>query len=130
MSLRFIFSSLLVLLVAGCASGGGGHVAVSPSSMQSVRVSTPGVMGASCVLQMPTGSYVLLSPARIDVPRSSGPLTVSCNKGEHFRGKTTVKSSRVVENGADIYSYPASVSVPMTLHNPSLKPKYRVIGDG
>lgn len=122
----FLFAATLAVMLAGCASSTPPEKLADVQASQSVRVHTPGVTGAACVLQTQGGSYVLMSPARVDVPRNAGSLSVTCSKGEHFRGARTVKARHVVENGSTIYSYPENLSVAMTLHKPSLKTKYRV----
>lgn len=123
---RLLVPAVLLLALAGCSHAPPPVAAAGSSPLQSVRVDTPGVTGAACVVQTAAGTSVVLSPARLDVPRNAQALAVTCSKGEHFRGAQTVASRRVVENGDSVYSYPASVSVPMTLYNPSLKPEYRV----
>ena len=126
MKRSLLISLLAPLLLAACGHASGQAQTGSSSSWQSVRIDTPGVEGAACVLQTGAGSYVILSPATIDVPRNPGTLSVSCSKGEHFRGAQAVEARRIVEDGDNVYSYPASVSVPMTLYTPSLEPKVRV----
>jgi hypothetical protein len=124
--IRHLAASVVLLALAGCAYAPPLQESSAEPVLQSVRIDTPGTEGAACALQTPTGSTVVMTPARIRVPRGPGSLTVSCSKGEHFRGAKRVTAQRAIEGGAESYSYPDSVSVPMSLYNPSLKPNYRV----
>jgi hypothetical protein len=81
-------------------------------------------MGATCAVQTATGSFVVVSPASVEVMRGPASITVSCSKGEHYRGEQVV-NARPMMGGW--YTYPACVTVPMTLYTPSLKPKYKVL---
>jgi hypothetical protein len=94
---------------------------------QSVRVDTPGVFGAACTLQSPSGSQVVLSPASVRVARDSRPLRVFCTKGEHFRGAQVIQARKVAdENQETAWLYPASVSVPMRLNDSSFQADIKI----
>jgi hypothetical protein len=118
-------ATVLLFALAGCSHAPSPQAVAAPYGWQSVRVDTPGTDGAACALQYPSGSSVVMTPARVDVPRGPGTLAVSCSKGEHFRGSTTAVARRAP--GTDAYSYPDTVSVSMSLYEPSLNPAYRVM---
>jgi hypothetical protein len=118
-------ATVLLFALAGCSHAPPQQAGAAPYGWQSVRVDTPGTEGAACALQYPSGSSVVLTPARVDLPRGPGTLAISCSKGEHFRGSTTVAAARVPRT--DDYSYPDVVAVPMSLYEPSLKADYKVM---
>ena len=117
------FAGMTLLALSACSHAPSPRAEGGAAGWQSVRVDTPGVEGATCVLQTAAGSYVVISPASVDVPRGMGPLAVSCSKGEHYRGALTVEAHHTTGNA---YAWPSGVSVPVSLYGPSLKPNYRV----
>ena len=120
--MRYAFV-LMALALAGCGHEGSVYAREAAGKYQSVRIDTPGVEGAACALQTSAGSYVVISPAVVSVTRNAQPMSVSCTKGEHFRGFTTVPARRVADA---VYAYPDNVTVPMGMNTDSLKVNVKV----
>lgn len=108
---------LLALGLAGCAVPESPPVVSDVENHQSLRIATPGMDGAACTLQTRAGSYTVVSPAVVNVTRSENPLSISCTKGEHFRGFKRVAARRIDTT----YAYPGTVNVPMGMNRQSLK---------
>ena len=59
--------------------------------LQPMQVMTPGVTGAHCLLQAGSSNYATAAGSRIMVRRSPDTMKVSCFKGPHMVGHTSVK---------------------------------------
>ncbi|MDD9901668.1 MAG: hypothetical protein OXT65_11865 [Alphaproteobacteria bacterium] len=124
LALRNGFLCVAVLFLSGCAAKQAAVPAprIAEKSYQSIQVSTPGSMGAECTLETAAAHYRLVTPGSITVERTSYPMTVSCMKGEHFRGHVVLEPRRVREAGNVVnHLYPYSVAVPLGLNMGSLK---------
>ncbi len=123
----FAFLAAL-LLVAGCTNAPQ-TASDNVTPYQAVGVATPGVMGARCFVQSGVSSYTLDStPGTVRVRRAPEPLDVTCFKGAHMVGNTTVRPTvapreakgtpgRVCESCL----YPENVSVVMALRSSSVE---------
>lgn len=117
--------------LAGCGHAAQRHATENVTPYQAVGVSTPGVTGARCFVQSGVASYTLNStPGAVMVRRAPDPLDVTCFKGAHMVGNTTVrptvapreaKASR--GQACESCLYPENVSVVMALRSSSVEKK-------
>lgn len=69
---KAIAACVAVIAVSGCAS-------VLERSTQMVRVETPGVIGARCLLETEAHRYQVITPANVKIQRSRKNMTVTCH---------------------------------------------------
>lgn len=124
------FAVLVTLvLLAGCGHAPKETVSDSATSYQAVGVATPGVTGARCFVQSGVSSYTLAStPGKVMVRRAPDPLDVTCFKGAHMVGNTTVRPTVAPREAKAAYGhvcesclYPENVSVVMALRSSSVE---------
>lgn len=121
--LRFFPVVFLVFVLSACAGRQDFSKFEKHGEMgfQEFRVSTPGTTGAYCFLQTRNATYQVKTPGVVMVERSAQPMRVSCFKGEHFHGETTVDAKKAAEQGrGSRYAYPPSVAVSMKLAKKSM----------
>ena len=126
------FSVLAMLaLLAGCGHTPQKNTSETATTYQAVGVVTPGVTGARCFVQSGVASYTLDStPGTVMVRAAPDPLDISCFKGAHMVGHTTVRPTVApreakVAHGQVCESclYPKSVRVVMALRASSVEKK-------
>jgi hypothetical protein len=74
--MRILQTAALVLAglsVSACAS-------ITKGTTQSIAINTAPVQGANCTLQNQTGSWTVVSPGSVVVPRSKHDINVKCEK--------------------------------------------------
>jgi hypothetical protein len=81
-----IFLLGLLFLMAGCGGPPEHTEAKTTGRYQTVTVNTPGVEGATCVVQNGAGSWTVPAPGPVTVRRTPWTMTINCFKGEHLRG--------------------------------------------
>lgn len=120
--LLFLSSSLLSLLITGCAS-------ITTGQNQSVSVSTTPVGGATCSLENNKGKwYIPSTPGSVTVHRSYNDLKINCEKKGYRKSMKSIASSTkamafgnvlfggVIGAGVDVasgaaYDYPTDILV-------------------
>lgn len=71
--------------LSACAS-------ITKGTSQSVSINTAPVQGANCTLQNPSGTWTVVSPGAVTVPRSKNDINVKCEKVGYQAGIGTLKS--------------------------------------
>jgi hypothetical protein len=77
-----------VLVLSGCTG-------LFQDSYQKIKVVTPGVENADCILSTEKNKYRMLTPRRVEVERSYRPMMVTCGKVGYYDGSVVVKSKIV-----------------------------------
>lgn len=102
----------------------------SSAHLQPVHIMTPGVTGAHCLLQAGSSNYTAAAGSRIMVRRSPDTMKVSCFKGSHMVGHTSVKptvaprEAQQAMRGGSVCSscaYPEMISVVLAMRPSSVK---------
>ncbi|MBI1214874.1 MAG: hypothetical protein GC185_03530 [Alphaproteobacteria bacterium] len=131
------FSALAVLLlVSGCAGKKQAAQVDEPADLyQTVTINTPGEEAVSCVLQSGRETYTMRAPGNVTVRRTPAPMTVSCFKGAHLRGQTSVRSSfapreaqmMAMGGGMNCQTcrYPGTITVPIGIDAGALQVNIR-----
>ena len=94
---------------------------------QMVTINTPGVVGAECAMETPTGVYRMTTPGSVRVPRSAGVATVFCKKGKYFVGHKSVKpriSTFEAAGKCTACNYPNTITVALSLHSDEMRQYY------
>lgn len=111
----------LLCLLAGC--GGAPEPQVSGADhYQTLTVNTPGVEGATCIVQNGAGSWTVSAPGPVRVTRTPWAMTINCFKGEHLRGTAQAAPSFApAEAGTGEHCvtchYPGIVNVALVLND-------------
>lgn len=71
--------------LSACAS-------VTKGTSQSVSINTAPIQGANCTLQAPSGTWTVVSPGAVTVPRTKHDINVKCEKTGYQAGMGTLKS--------------------------------------
>lgn len=117
-------SLLGLLCLAACSSAGDATQAAAGAS-QTIRVDTPGMEGARCVLQNGRAAYTVVTPGSVAVQPHETAMTVTCFKGDYMLGSRTVTPSFAPREAAESRArgrdcatcrYPAAISVAMALN--------------
>lgn len=125
----------LALCVSACARKETAAVPEARGPYQSVVIHTPGVTGANCVVQSGAKTYTVVAPGSVMVHRAPDAMTVSCFKGDHMRGASTVRptfapreaeGARETRSACLTCSYPNTVTVAMSLNAGSMDVPYRM----
>lgn len=136
---------LAAISLSACAS-------ITKGTSQSVSINTSPVQGANCTLQAPSGTWTVVSPGAVTIPRTKHDITVTCEKTGYQAGIGTLKSGTqlmtagnlilggVIGLGVDaatgaMNDYPEQITVtltpdqmitpaaaPITVPNPDKKP--------
>lgn len=111
----------MLLLLAGCADAPKAKVA-GADHYQTLTVNTPGVEGATCIVQNGADSWTVAAPGTVTVKRTPWTMTINCFKGEHLRGATRAAPSFApAEAGAGEHCrtchYPGIVNVALVLND-------------
>jgi hypothetical protein len=77
--------SLAAVSLSACAS-------ITKGTSQSISINTAPVQGANCTLQNPTGTWTVVSPGAVTVPRTKHDINVKCEKSGYLAGIGTLKS--------------------------------------
>lgn len=114
----------LAVLLTGCNT-------LDRDSFQQIKVETPGVAGADCMLVTEKMKYRVITPGTVMVERAPYNMTVTCEKGNYFPSVLVVKpeikmlgSAWNVLNGVipgtaydiasrSVYSYPVLITMEM-----------------
>ncbi|MDP2206108.1 MAG: hypothetical protein Q8K65_07355 [Alphaproteobacteria bacterium] len=120
----------LVFILSGCAGDGQKEAGDTSRHYQAISVVTPGVTGAHCFLQAGSMSYTTAANSRVMVRRAPEAMDVSCFKGAHMVGHTSVKptvapreAERILGSSRDCDScvYPESVHVVLAIRPQSVE---------
>lgn len=113
-----------VLLLTGCNT-------LTEKSYQKVRVETPGVAAAECILKTSKQQQRALTPDAVIIERSPYTMTVTCQKALYFDQVVTIEPTIAAWNSAlnvvngvipgvawdiasrSVYTYPDLISVEM-----------------
>ncbi len=119
----------VLLALAGCTS-------VPPratdngAGLQPIQIMTPGVTGAHCLLRAGASHYTAAAGSRIMVRRAPDIMQVSCFKGPHMVGHTSVKptvapreaqQAKRGRTSCESCAYPETVSVVLAMRGSSIK---------
>ena len=128
MKLKFAILAT-ALLVSACAEK---EVSMAPpprTPYQSIVINTPGVTGANCVMQGGLNTYSVKAPGTVMVRRAPDVMNISCFKGEHMAGRSTVRPSFAPSEAAEVKgtqgnciscAYPNTVTVAMSLNGSAM----------
>lgn len=120
----------IVFILSGCMSGAQKTADDAGRHYQAISVVTPGVTGAHCFLQAGGTSYTTPANSRVMVRRAPDAMDVSCFKGAHMVGHTSVKptvapreAERILGSGQECTSciYPESVHVVLAIRPQSVE---------
>ena len=75
----------LALVLVGCAT-------ITKGTTQSIAVDTPGVPGATCTIQTPTGPRGAVTPGSVTLDKQSAALPISCVKECYLTGTSMIPS--------------------------------------
>lgn len=120
-----------VYLVLAAAVALSGCASIVEGTSQSIAISTPPTAGAQCTLSSSQGSWLVVSPGNVTVPKSKSDIQVRCVKPgwqpaagtipSGFEGMTAgnILVGGVIGLGVDaatgaIHEYPHAFQVPMT----------------
>jgi len=120
----------LVLCLTACSAAAPKQAENGAGHYQVVSVMTPGVTGAHCFLQAGSMSYTAAANSRVMVRRAPDTMEVSCFKGLHMAGNTTVRPTVAPREAAHILGsrgqdcesclYPENVSVVLSIRPQSV----------
>ncbi len=114
--MRFVPVIFAALLLASCAGQQAPQLQSGTPGTQDIFVQTPGASGANCFAQGEGGSYPVISPGIVTVRAGEKPLEVTCFKGEHMIGRTTLQPR--CKSGC---GYPATANIPMGIDPTSMQ---------
>jgi hypothetical protein len=114
--MRLVPVIFAALLLASCAGQQTPQLQSGTPGTQDIMVQTLGGSGANCFVQGEGGSYPVISPGIVTVRVGEKPLEITCFKGEHMIGRTTLQP-----RCKKVCGYPASASIPMGLDPTSMQ---------
>lgn len=125
---RNIFLIVLVLCLGACSTPEPKQDYDDARRYQAVSVMTPGVTGAHCFLQAGDMSYTTAANSRVMVRRASDPMDITCFKGAHMVGNTTVRPTVAPREATAGHAavcescrYPENVSIVLALRPSSIE---------
>ena len=74
------------LVLVGCAT-------ITKGTTQTIAVDTPGVPGASCTIQTPSGPRGLTTPGNVALDKQSTALPISCTKECYLTASSMIPSN-------------------------------------
>ncbi len=74
------------LALVGCAT-------ITKGTTQTIAIDTPGVPGAQCTIQTPSGPRVLATPGNVTLDRGSAALPITCTKECYVMGSSMIPSN-------------------------------------
>jgi hypothetical protein len=118
-------------ILAFAAAGLSACASITKGTSQSVAINTAPVQGANCTLQNPSGTWTVVTPGSVTVPRTKNDINVKCEKTGFQAGMGVLKSGTqlmtagnlilggVIGLGVDaatgaMNDYPESLTVTMT----------------
>ena len=122
-----LFRAIALLCLTGLsACGGADNPALTTNSgQQIIRVDTPGMAGARCVLQNGSAAYTIVTPGNVAVQPHDSAMRVTCFKGDYMQGGETVMPTFAPREAAEAHQrgencttcrYPAMIHVAMSLN--------------
>lgn len=121
-----ILLTALVFVLSACA-GNTPQEGSSAMRYQAINVMTPGVTGAHCFLKAGAHTYTAPANSSVTVRRTPDQMDVSCFKGSHMVGHTSMKPTvapREADNrgrACESCQYPESVSVVLAIRASSVE---------
>jgi hypothetical protein len=85
-SMRKLAVLALTLALVGCAT-------ITKGTTQTIAIDTPGVPGATCTIQTPSGPRVLATPGNVTLEKSSAALPITCTKECYALGSSMIPSN-------------------------------------
>lgn len=76
----------LMLALMGCAT-------ITKGTTQTIAVDTPGVPGATCTIQTPSGPRGLVTPGNVTLDKQSAALPITCTKECYVMGSSMIPSN-------------------------------------
>lgn len=86
---------LAAIGLSACAS-------ITKGTSQSVAINTAPVQGANCTLQAPSGTWTVVSPGAVTIPRTKHDVSVKCEKTGFQAGIGTLKSGTQLMTAGNI----------------------------
>jgi hypothetical protein len=77
--------SIAAIAMSACAS-------ITKGTSQSVAINTAPVQGANCTLQAASGTWSVVTPGAVTIPRTKHDVNVKCEKAGYQAGVGTLKS--------------------------------------
>lgn len=74
------------LVLVGCAT-------ITKGTTQTIAVDTPGVPGATCTIQTPSGPRGLVTPGNVALDKQSSALPITCTKECYVMGTSMIPSN-------------------------------------
>jgi hypothetical protein len=75
-----------MLALVGCAT-------ITKGTTQTIAVDTPGVPGATCTIQTPSGPRGLVTPGNVTLDKQSAGLPIICTKECYVMGSSMIPSN-------------------------------------
>ena len=75
----------LTLALVGCAT-------ITKGTTQTIAVDTPGVPGATCTIQTPSGPRGVVTPGNVTLDKQSAALPITCTKECYVMGSSMIPS--------------------------------------
>jgi hypothetical protein len=76
----------LTLALEGCAT-------ITKGTTQTIAIDTPGVPGAKCTIQTPSGPREVATPGNVTLDRGSAALPITCTKQCYVVGSSMIPSN-------------------------------------
>src|SRR5579863_3997594 len=85
-SMRRLAALALTLALVGCAT-------ITKGTTQTIAVDTPGVPGATCTIQTPSGPRGVVTPGTVALDKQSAALPITCTKECYVLGSSMIPSN-------------------------------------
>lgn len=129
---RMAALGLAAVSLSACAS-------ITKGTSQSVAINTAPVQGANCTLQNQAGSWTVVSPGAVVVPRTKHDINVKCEKTGFQAGMGVLKSGTQMMTAGNLIlggvvglavdastgamnDYPEAITVTLTAEPPAAVP--------
>lgn len=76
----------LTLALVGCAT-------ITKGTTQTIAIDTPGVPGATCTIQTPSGPRGVVTPGNVALDKQSAALPITCTKECYLMGSSMIPSN-------------------------------------
>jgi hypothetical protein len=84
--MRKLAALALTLALVGCAT-------ITKGTTQTIAVDTPGVPGATCTIQTPSGPRGVVTPGNVALDKQSAALPITCAKECYVMGSSMIPSN-------------------------------------
>lgn len=76
----------VTLALVGCAT-------ITKGTTQTIAIDTPGVPGATCTIQTPSGPRGVVTPGNVALDKQSAALPITCTKECYLMGSSMIPSN-------------------------------------